>query len=230
VARLPPLALLVVGLLLVANPVWLAPGAGEPRYTYRAYDVETTDFDSGNWTAVRRDPEVLDCGVTGRPAACEPYLRATEGPTATVGEPRYEYLYVAESGPDSRAVDERYYRVEATSVNGTTGLRLETVPRERVRETVATECHALADSAPIRRAVETSEVVTRHRLTPVESAPDGQLLVAHEGSVFLVTATKVDQPREGTLLGGGTSTAAFRGALLVTGLAVAVRGWRRRGR
>jgi hypothetical protein len=77
VDRLPLLALALVGVLLVVNPVWLVPAADEPRYTYRAYDVATTDFEDGNWTDVRRDPEVLDCGVTEPPAACEPYIRAT---------------------------------------------------------------------------------------------------------------------------------------------------------
>ncbi len=227
--RLPPLALALVGVLLVANPVWLVPAADEPRYTYRAYDVETTDFEDGNWTDVRRDPEVLDCGVTEPPAACEPYIRATAGPTVTVGEPRYEYLYYAASEPDSPAVRERYYRVERTTVNDTTGMRVEPVPRERVRRTVATELRTLRDPDPLQRAIETGGIATDHQLAAVAADPDGRLLVIHDGSVFLVVATGVDRPEEGALLGGGFGTVVLRGTLATAGVAAAALAWRRHG-
>lgn len=209
----------LVGVALVANPIWLVPAATEPRHVYRVSPATPTD--------VRADDRVLVCGVDDAPPACAVERRAvTEGvavgrdPAAFSDRPAVVYL----------AAEDRYFRTGVRWVDGARTATGRPVSDESVREYVARDGPAEFPppaAAVVADALDDGVARSRDRVPLDDTLDDGPVVVEHRGSYVAVRRTGVDRPapaidRYGRLL---------RGALSLSGVAIvalAGRAWRRR--
>lgn len=213
--RLVPALLVLLGVVLVANPLWAFPHAGEQVYTYDAQRIEYTD----DYLRAGGDLERLDCyGPGDQEPGCVLWTQvAQEGPmTVNVsGIDRFNYgtqYVVVEEDPESWNFYERV--VERGDRNAT--LRLERVTPAEILANVSIGYDDLSE--PGKSAIRTGSVSVRS-----ESLPAQGQVVSYEGDYYALRYAG-SQPPE-----WGSGQARFlHGAIALVGLAVALSGQRRR--
>jgi hypothetical protein len=171
---------LLVGVALLANPVWLFPHADAPRHVYRAAPADPGD--------VHRDETVLVCGAESSSPCATERRAVTEGvavgydPAAFDDRPAFVYL----EGRD------RYY---GTSVRWIDGARTATgvpVRYESVRSRVARDGPSAfeppADEV-VADALADGVARSRTRVALAGFNPDGPVVVEREGKYLAVRRT-----------------------------------------
>lgn len=125
--KLVPSLLLLVGVVLVANPLWAFPHAGEGGYTYEAQEIEYTD----DYLRAGGDLKRLDCyGLHQQVPGCLLWAQvAQQGPVTVdyTGTDFFDYgtrYVVVEEDPDHWNFYERVVEGSTSSVT----LRLERAP------------------------------------------------------------------------------------------------------
>lgn len=200
------LVLLLVGVALFANPVWLFPDEGEERYTYERVELVPADDE----IVYQRDIEWIVGGHHNdlRAVGCEGFLESTgssrlcafeqsvaEDSPVTVSEDAY-----AASSAEPRFVDLRdgYYR-RAVRENGSKvtldvqPVSAETVLAESARDPTDSDAAVLKDEPGTRALATGSPVVTPE---PPESVRTGTVF-RYEGTYYTVAVTDesvVDRP------------------------------------
>jgi hypothetical protein len=193
------LVLLLVGVALFANPVWLFPDEGDERYTYERVRLAPADDE----IVYRSDVEWIVGGHHNdlRAVGCEGFVESTgsgrlcafEQSLADDGPVEVRDVY-ADRGARPRYVDlwGGYYERVARETNGSVTLDVRPVSAAAVLENVSTDFTGTSAAAlreyPATRALATGDqVVTRQ---PPESVRSG-VVFRYEGAYYTVVVTEV---------------------------------------
>ena len=213
--KLVPTLLLLVGVVLVANPLWAFPHAGEQGYTYEAQKIEYTD----DYLRAGGELKRLDCyGSFEQEPGCVLWTQIAQQGPVTVnfsGMDHFNYgtrYIVVEEDPDHWNFYERVVEGSTSSVT----LWLERVTPGEILANVSIEYDDLSE--PGQEAIRTGSVTTRD-----DSLRGEGQVVRYEGDYYVLRYAG-SQPPE-----WGTGQAQFlRGVLALVGLGLALHGQRRR--
>jgi hypothetical protein len=197
--------LLLVGVALFANPVWLLPQEGEPRYTYERVRLAPADDE----IVYQRDVEWIVGGHHNdlRAVGCEGFVESTgsgrlcafEQSLADDGPVEVRDVY-ATRGARPRYVQlwDGYYERVARETNGSVTLDVRPVSAEVVLENVSTDFTGVGADAlkeyPATRALATGEPVVSRQ--PPDSVRAGAVF-RYEGAYYTVVLADrgvVDRP------------------------------------
>lgn len=200
VSRKATVALLLVGLLLVTNAVWLYPGTGEAEYTYERSALE---IENGTITYAMDDPgftrwndfEPVGCqrtdARTERACAFDLYL-VDEGPVTvsskqTVGAIRPDFVHLE---------GEYYRRIDRQNLSASPDARTHDVERvepETVLEESAMNASRIAGPDPDREDVTLGTYVaaTGESVTTTEPLKGDRIgtVYRHDGAYYTVLVT-----------------------------------------
>lgn len=210
-----PTLLILVGVVLAANPLWAFPHAGEPTYTYEAQKIEYTD----DYLRAGGNLESVDCyGPGDQQPGCVLWTRVAQQGPMTVnfsGMDRFNYgsrYVVVEEDPDHWTFYERVVEGSTSSVT----LRLEQMTPAEILANVSIGYDDLGE--PGQEAVRTGSATVRS-----DSLRGEGQVVRYEGDYYAIRYAGNQPPTW-----GGGQAQFLRGVLALVGLAVALHGQRRR--
>lgn len=215
VRELVPTLLLLVGVVLVANPLWTFPHAGEASFTYRAERIEYAE----GYLRAGGNLEKLDCyGSSSQEPGCLLWAQIAQQGPVTVnhsGIDRFNYgtrYVVVEEDPDGWNFYERVIERGDREVT----LSLEPVAPAEILSNVSVEYDDLSE--PGQEAIRTGNVTVWS-----DSLPDEGAVVQYQGDYYTIRYAGYRPPER-----SAGQARLFQGVLALAGLGVALSGQRRR--
>ncbi|AGB32584.1 hypothetical protein Natpe_2782 [Natrinema pellirubrum DSM 15624] len=222
--KLKTSVLLLIGVGLLLNPIYLVPETLDGSETRVRYDIERVTNESTAKTVIHRSDQTLQCGGDPVERACTLERRILEqGPIESdrpmgrlnVSTERYKRAW---SRYTLVSIDDGFYVPDTRTEGNTTRLSLREVSPMDAVERIAVPSRRMP--VAVREAAETGSVTVLDRRLPVFERHDP---VVHDGDVYYRTAREVQRPREPTQL-VGVRLLAFVGG----GVCIAI-AWKRRG-